>query len=119
MIFLDDGTYEEDYKHINRTILDGNVMNMFLIMMEGHYSAIDSDDSTCHDYYIIIFSSCPYTLQADLNIDGRVISSGEIIREAIFSPINTNSQYYVFHKESTKSSEIQKSSKIINEEANI
>ena len=44
MIFLVDGTYEEYYQHINQTILDGNVMNMYLIFMEGKYGAIDFDD---------------------------------------------------------------------------
>ena len=48
MIFFDDGTYEYDYEHINRTTLDGNVMNMYLIIMEGKYGAIDADDSLCH-----------------------------------------------------------------------
>ena len=45
---LDGGTYEEIHEHINRTIFDGNVMNMPLIIMEGKYSAIDTDDSSCH-----------------------------------------------------------------------
>ena len=55
MIFFDDETEEEYYEHMNRTILDGNVMNMSLIIMEGNYGAIDADDSSCHGYYIIKF----------------------------------------------------------------
>ena len=46
--FLDDGTDEEIYEKINQTILDGNVMNMYLIITEGKYGAIDTDDSSCH-----------------------------------------------------------------------
>ena len=65
-------------KQINQTILDGNVMNMSLIITEGNYGAIDSDDSTCHGFYIIIFSSSTYTLQSDLSIYGQVISSGKM-----------------------------------------
>ena len=84
MNYLDDGTYEEDYKHINQTILDGNAMNMSLIIMEGHYGAIDYDDYTCRGYYIIRFFSCPYTIQADLSIDGQVISSNEIVCEGTY-----------------------------------
>ena len=45
MNFLDDGTDEEYYEKINRTILDGNVMNVSLIFIEGKYGAIDTDDS--------------------------------------------------------------------------
>ena len=54
-------------------------MNMYFIIMKVNYGAIDADDYTCHDYYIIKFSSSPYTLQVDLSIDGQVISSGEMV----------------------------------------
>ena len=59
-------------------------MHMSLIIMEGHYGAIDSDDSTCHGYYIIRFYSCYYTLQAYLRSDGQVISSCEMVHEGLF-----------------------------------
>ena len=68
MNFVDDGTDEDYYKHINQTILDGNVMNMSLIIMEGKYCAIDADDYSCNGYCIIKISLSPYTLQADLII---------------------------------------------------
>ena len=47
--------------------------------MEGDYGDIDADDSMCHGYCIIKFSSSPYTLQSDLSIYGQVISSGEMV----------------------------------------
>ena len=72
-------------------------MNMYLIIREGKYGAIDTDDSSCHGYYIIKFYSLPYNLQPDLSIDGQVISSGKIVCEGTyFFPININSHYYVF-----------------------
>ena len=55
MNFIDDGIDEEWHKNINRTIIDGNVMNISLIIMEGNYGAIDADDSTRDGYYIIRF----------------------------------------------------------------
>ena len=68
-------------------------MNIYLIIVEGKYVAIDADDSTCHGYYIIRFSSSPYTLQSDLIINGQVISSGEMVCKGnYFCPININSQ---------------------------
>ena len=74
-------------------------MNMSLIILEGKYGAIDNDDSSCHDYYIIKFSSSPYIFQEDLNIDRKVISYGEMVCEGIsFFPININSCYF-FYKE--------------------
>ena len=42
--------------------------------MEGDYDAIGSDGSSCHGYYIIKFSSYPYTLQSELSIDGQYSS---------------------------------------------
>ena len=54
---LDDRTYEEYYENMNRTILDGNMMNIYLIVMEVKYGAIDTEDYSCHGYYIIKFSS--------------------------------------------------------------
>ena len=77
--FFYDDTYEEEWKQINWTILDGNVMNMYLIINVGKYGAIDSYDSTFHGYYIIKNSASPYNLQADLIMDGQVISYGEMV----------------------------------------
>ena len=77
-------------------ILDGNVMSTSLIILEGKYVAIDTDDSWCHGYYIIKFSASPYNLQVYLSIDGQVISSGEIIFEGTyFFPISINYHYCV------------------------
>ena len=56
--------------HINITILDGNVTNMSLINSKENYADIDADDTSCHGYYIIRFSSSQYTFQEDFNING-------------------------------------------------
>ena len=95
IVFLDDGTYDEYYNHINQNILYDSVMNMSLIIMKGKYGDIYTDDSSCHGYCIIKFSSSPYTHQSDLIIDGQVISSGEMAcKENYFFPINNNSHFY-------------------------
>ena len=69
MKFVDDGTDEEDYEHINRTNFDINVMKISLIITKGKYGAIDADYYSCRGYYIINFYSSPYTLKPDLYID--------------------------------------------------
>ena len=94
MIFLYDVKDEEYYKHINITILDGNVMNVYLIVMEGNYGSIDADDCLWHGYYIIKFYSYPYTLQADFSIGGKVISSIETVCEETYLFIHMYSRYY-------------------------
>ena len=66
---------------MNRNILDCNFINKSLIFIEGNYSAVYSDDSTCHGYYIMRFSLYPYNLQLYFNIDGKFIYSGEVTYE--------------------------------------
>ena len=74
-------------------------MNMYLISREGKYGTIDTDNSSCHGYYIIKFYSLPYTLQSDWSIDGQVISSSKIVCEGTyFFPISINSHYYFLQK---------------------
>ena len=63
MNFLDNGTDEVYYEHINRTILYGNFMNKSLIIIEGNYAPIIAYYSIFRGYYILIYSSYPYTLQ--------------------------------------------------------
>ena len=77
-------TGEVDYEYINKTILDGNVMNLSLIISKRNYGAIYADDTSCQGYYIIKIYISPYTLQGDLNIYGRVIYSGEIVRDGSY-----------------------------------
>ena len=59
-----------EYEKINRTICDGNVMKMSLIITKVNYGAIDADDYSCRGYHVIKMSSSTDTLQSDLNIDG-------------------------------------------------
>ena len=74
-------------------------MNMSMIIIEGNYGDIYAGDYSCRGYYIIRFSSYPYTLQADLNIDSQLIYSGEMECEGTYySPINITSHYYVSPK---------------------
>ena len=66
---FNDGADEEYSKHINQNFLDGDMMNMTLIITKEKYGTIDTNDSSCYGYYIIKFSLSPYTLQAVLSID--------------------------------------------------
>ena len=43
-IFFNDRTDEEEYDHINKTIFDGNVTNMWFIISKGIFGAIDADN---------------------------------------------------------------------------
>ena len=59
-------------------------MNASLINPKGNYGAIHYDNTSCQGYYIIRFSSPPCTLKEYLNIDGHVISSGEMACKEIY-----------------------------------
>ena len=72
------------YEFINRTIFYANVMNVYFIVTELNYGAIDYDDYVCHGYYVIRFSSFPYTSQEDLDIYVQVIYSSEMVCEGIY-----------------------------------
>ena len=41
------GTYHLDYEWINRTIIDGGVMNMSVIISKVNYGAIDAENTSC------------------------------------------------------------------------
>ena len=74
-------------------------MNISLVVMEGKYGVIGTDDSSCNGYYIIKFSSSLYTLQADLSIYCEVIYYVEMVcEENYFFPIDINSRSYVLQK---------------------
>ena len=80
---------------MNRTIVDGNVMKMYLIITKVNYGAIDADNYSCWGYHIIKISSSLDTLQSGLNIDGQFISSDEMVcEENYYFPVNINPCYY-------------------------
>ena len=98
---LDDGTDEEYYEKFNQIILDGNMMNMSLIIMEGKYGTIYTDDSSCHGYYTIKFSSSLHTLQADFIIGGNVMNMSLIIMKGNSGDIDADDSschgYYIIN----------------------
>ena len=72
---------------------------MFLIITEEKYVAIDTDDYSCHEYYVIKFSSFTYNLQAGLIIDGQVISFGNFLCEGTyFFTVSINYHYYALQR---------------------
>ena len=71
-------------------------MNMYSIIIGVNYGDIDDDGTSFKGYYIIIFSSYIYTLQADFIIYVQLTYSGKILCERnLFFSINISSRYYV------------------------
>ena len=63
MNFIDDGTYEVEYEHTNRTITDGDYTNMEFITSKWNSGTINAEKKPCHSYYIIKISSSLYTFK--------------------------------------------------------
>ena len=77
MNLIDNGTDDVEYENIHYTILDGIISNMSLVISKGNVCSIDDEDSYCNGYYTILFSSSPYMLQGNLNVDGIFFLSDE------------------------------------------
>ena len=74
MNFLDGVTENVDYEFINRNIIGGFVMSIFFFITKVNYGSIDADDTSCHGFYIIRFSSYIYSLQVDKDVYVQVVS---------------------------------------------
>ena len=66
--------------------------------MKFNCVAIDVDDYKYHSYYIITFYFSPYTLQEELSIDGKVISSSEIVCEGTSFFQSVSILFIMFYK---------------------
>ena len=51
---------------------------------ELYFGGIDSEDSYFHVYNTIKFSYYPYTLQKDLNINGKLVAYDEIVCDGTY-----------------------------------
>ena len=59
------------------------------------YGVINTDDTTKNGFYVIIFISEAYTLQNNTKIDGKMISSGELVVKAQYiCSMQENTNWY-------------------------
>ena len=72
----------EAFDDINKIVLDGISENMTSLFQSGMYGAINTGDNTTNGFYVIKFISEAYTLQNNTEIDGHVISDGELVVKA-------------------------------------
>ena len=55
---------------------------MASLFQSGMYGVIKTDDTTTNGFYVIQFISEAYMIQNSTHIDGKVISSGELVVKA-------------------------------------
>ena len=55
---------------------------MASLVQSGMHGAINTDDNTSNELYVVKFLSEAYTLQNNTTIDGQGISAGELVVKA-------------------------------------
>ena len=55
--------------------------NTTSLVESGNYGAINTTDTSTNGFYVIMFTSEAYTLQDNTTIDGKMITSGELVVE--------------------------------------
>ena len=61
---------------IHQIFIDVISDNMALIVESGKYGHINTTGTTTNGFYVIMFTSKAYTLQANTKIDGQIITAG-------------------------------------------
>ena len=56
---------------------DGIYFTLNLSVEAGNFGALSTDEKASNWYYIVKFSSGPYTIQDGTTIDGKIISYGD------------------------------------------
>ena len=62
--------------------LDGIIDNMYALVQNVRYGAINTTDPNIMGYYFVILLSEPYTLQDNKTVDKQVINTGELTVKA-------------------------------------
>ena len=65
-----------EYERTNRKILYFNFTNILLVISKDDFDDVYDVDTSFHSYYIVEFTSTPYTFKEYLNIYGHVIKYG-------------------------------------------
>ena len=94
-------------------------MNIYLVIVEGNYGAIDANNFTYPGYNIIKFSLSLYILQANLSIDGPVIFSVGMVCERAHFFQSTPILIIIFYKRKKSNETIEYLNKINNGNVNV
>ena len=72
-------TPSDAFDEIQQVVSDGITENMALLVESGNYGAINTTDTKTNGFYVIMFTSEAYTLQDNTTIDGKYITTGELV----------------------------------------
>ena len=75
-------TPSDTFYEIQQVVLDIISDNMASLVESGKYVTINKTDTTTNGFYVIMFTSEAYTIQDNTTIDGKIITSGELVVKA-------------------------------------
>ena len=67
---------EDDLIEIQESIIQGIVDNMSAMVRENNFGAVNTNDPKANGFYIVKFTSLPYTLQENIEVDNDLIKEG-------------------------------------------
>ena len=70
------------FDEIHQFVLDVISENMSPLVESRKYGSINTTDTETNGFYVIMFTSEAYTLQDNTTIDGKIITSGELVVKA-------------------------------------
>jgi hypothetical protein len=99
-------TDDEDLEESMEVALRGIAIMNAERMVEGEYGAFMTDDPDADGYYVVTWTSPPYTLQEDLRLEeympAIIIEKGELVCNALYwSKVRGARRWYVEELEST------------------
>ena len=81
---------------IHQDILNSLAHNLASTITENSYGSVNTDDPQTEGFYIVMFTSEPYSLQEEINVHGDIINCGTLVCDAKYcSPAQINSRWYV------------------------
>ena len=80
---------------------------MGAMVNENNFGAVNTNDPKAKGFYIVKFTSLPYTLQENIKVDNDLIKEGSLVCEAEYmSPAQEGSLWYLIPKEGTISTAV-------------
>ena len=87
---------DDDIENLHNDLLEHIGRNMGLCITDCSFGAVNTDDARTEGFYIVRFTSVPYTLQEDEFDGNELLSAGSLVCDAVYyEPARGNSSWYV------------------------
>ena len=83
--FSNGNTKSEDFKDINKVVLDNISENMEFLVKYSNYGAMNTTDTPTLGYYVVKYVSYAYTLNEEDTRDDQISTADELFVLPIFS----------------------------------